>query len=153
MTNFREPVDPSRPLKNTRWERMALHVANGGEMRDACVEQGYKNPRSDASRFMKPDHPVRLRLDFLRDATAEKVMQAAQATGVTMNDIIRQLDEDREMAREKGQASAMVSATMGKAKVLGLVVDKSEHAMKKIDDMTEDELRALVGQGDDATRH
>ena len=119
-----------------------------------CVEEGYKNPRQDASRFMKPDHPVRLRLDFLRDTTAATVIQAAQATGVTMNDIIRQLDEDRAMAREKGQASAMVSATMGKAKVLGLVVDKSEHAMKSIDDMTEDELRALVGQGgDDPTRH
>ena len=41
-----------------------------------------------------------------------------------------------------------------KAKVLGLIVDRSEHAVKSIDEMTEDELRAFVGKGDDGpTRH
>ena len=155
MTKVREPIDPSKPLTNTKWERLALFAANGGEMYDGCLEEGYRHPRQDSWRFMQPDHPIRQRLDYLRNAMAATVMQAAKATGVTMNDIIRQLDEDREKAREKGQASAMVSATMGKAKVLGLVADKGEHAMKSIDDMTEDELRALVGKKDDdePTRH
>ena len=154
MTKSRETVDPSKPLRNAKWERMALHVANGGDLADALAEEGYSKPSQNAWRFMQLDHPVRQRLDYLRGAMAATVMQAAQATGVTMNDIIRQLDEDREKAREKGQASAMVSATLGKAKVLGLIADKGEHAMKSIDDMTEDELRALVGKkDDDPTRH
>ncbi len=39
----------------------------------------------------------------------------------------------------------MVSASMGKAKVNGLLVDKHLVGMKRIEDMNENELRALLG--------
>ena len=37
-----------------------------------------------------------------------------------------ELEEARQIAKQSGNAAAMVSATLGKAKVLGLVVDKQE---------------------------
>jgi phage terminase small subunit len=47
---------------------------------------------------------------------------------MTVDDIIRELEEARAMAMtgERPQTASMVAATMGKAKVLGLIVDKAE---------------------------
>ena len=134
------------PLKNVRHERLAVAVAGGKTMQEAMLAEGYARPDKHAGRFMR--HPaIRARIDHLQGLIAAQLH-------VSVADIVRELDEDREVARSKGHASAMVSATMGKAKVLGLIVDRSEHAVKSIDEMTEDELRAFVGKGDDGpTRH
>ena len=47
---------------------------------------------------------------------------------ITMSDILRELEEARVVAlqQEKPQAAAMVAATMGKAKLLGMLTDKTE---------------------------
>ena len=47
---------------------------------------------------------------------------------ITMSDILRELEEARVVAlqQEKPQAAAMVAASMGKAKLLGLLTDKTE---------------------------
>ena len=45
---------------------------------------------------------------------------------VTLDSLTRELDEDREGAREAGQYSAAISAVLGKAKLNGLIVDKSK---------------------------
>ena len=68
------------------------------------------------------DNPeVALMVETLRE-------EAKQRHAVTVDDIIRELEEARTMAMtgEKPQASAMVAATLGKAKVLGLITDKQE---------------------------
>lgn len=57
---------------------------------------------------------------------AELQRQAAERAIVTIESIARQLDEDRQLARELGQAGAAVSATMSKAKIYGLVTDRHE---------------------------
>ena len=51
---------------------------------------------------------------------------------ITMSDILRELEEARVVAlqQEKPQAAAMVAATMGKAKLLGMLTDKMEHSGK-----------------------
>lgn len=48
---------------------------------------------------------------------------------VTVDDLIRELEEARSiaMAGERQQPAAMVAASMGKAKLLGLIVDKAEN--------------------------
>lgn len=43
--------------------------------------------------------------------------------GVTVDSLTSDLQDDRELARSKGQAAAAISATMGKAKLHGLLVD------------------------------
>ena len=52
----------------------------------------------------------------------------AKRNELTIDDIIKELEEARTAAltAESPQSSAAVAATMGKAKVLGMLVDKSE---------------------------
>jgi len=47
---------------------------------------------------------------------------------ITVDDLIRELEEARSiaMAGERQQPAAMVAASMGKAKLLGLLMDKTE---------------------------
>lgn len=49
---------------------------------------------------------------------------------VTIDSITRELIDDREFARENRQASAAIAATLGKAKLHGLITDKAELAGK-----------------------
>ena len=140
-------IDGAWPLRNVKYERLALAVASGKTMVQAMAEQGYATPNKHAWRYMKRPE-IRARIDFLRRKTAE-------AVPITAADIVRQLAEDREFARERGAAAAAVTATMSTAKVLGLIVDKTEHKIKRLEDMTESELEEFLGEtsDDSATRH
>lgn len=44
----------------------------------------------------------------------------------TIDDAIKELEEARQVAKQEATAAPMVSATMGKAKILGFLIDKSE---------------------------
>ena len=46
---------------------------------------------------------------------------------ITVNDLIKELDDARQTAKENGQASAMVASILAKAKLLGLDKADSEH--------------------------
>ena len=64
-------------------------------------------------------------------ARVEKLQAAHQKRHeVTVDTISTALDEDRILAHKVGQAGAAVSASMGKAKLHGLVTDKQEHTGK-----------------------
>ena len=79
--------------------------------------------------------------------------QARERNQVTIDKVVDELEEARQVAKQSGNASAMVSATLGKAKVLGLVVDKQETNTKILTppvfnfkpvspkEMTDDELK------------
>ena len=58
---------------------------------------------------------------------AELQNQHLERHKFTVDDMIAQLDEDRKFARELETPAAAVSASMGKAKVLGFLVDKHDH--------------------------
>ncbi len=45
---------------------------------------------------------------------------------VTIDNLTRELNEDRKLARETGKASAAIAAVMGKAKLHGLLTDKHQ---------------------------
>lgn len=53
--------------------------------------------------------------------------ESAERHNVTIDSLTIELEEARSLAKEEGQAAAAVSATMGKAKLHGLIVDKAEH--------------------------
>ncbi len=67
-------------------------------------------------------------LDNPKIATRLEELQSAhrQRHDITVDDICRQLDEDRAFARERGNPSAAVAATMGKAKLFGLLSERTE---------------------------
>lgn len=58
---------------------------------------------------------------------AELQNQHVERHKFTVDDMIAQLDEDRQFARKLETPAAAVSASMGKAKVLGFLTDKVEH--------------------------
>lgn len=60
--------------------------------------------------------------------TVLKMQEAArERTLVTIESLTRELDEDRILARELEMPSAAVSAVMGKAKLHGLITDKTKN--------------------------
>ncbi len=65
---------------------------------------------------------IRARLDELR-------AEHKKRHEITVDTLVAELEEARKLAFETDKAAAAVSATMGKAKLLGLVVDKQETAI------------------------
>lgn len=60
--------DPSRPLKNPRWERFAQALAEGKSATESYAEAGY-SPNQGNSSLLKSNQMVSERLDFLLDFT------------------------------------------------------------------------------------
>ena len=58
---------------------------------------------------------------------AELQEMAQERTLVTMQSITEELDENRAIAAQLDQPAAMNAATMGKAKIHGLLVDQIDH--------------------------
>lgn len=59
--------------------------------------------------------------------------------------LVRELEQARQIAIAEREPSAAIAATMGKAKLHGLLIDKKEISLKRPEDMTEAELRAVLG--------
>jgi phage terminase small subunit len=129
------------PLKDERRERYCQELAKGLVQDEAYERAGFVRNRSHAARLaVKPE---------VRARVAELLARAAAKAEVTVADIARQLDEDREFARKKSSAAAAVSATLGKAKVLGLIVERQEHTGKgggpiEYRNLDEDEIDARL---------
>ena len=104
-------------LSKPRHESVAQALFKGTSADKAYAEAGFKPSRFNAARFAKKEHILQ-RVTELQAAAAEKAE-------VTVELIAAQLDEDRALAHKKGQAGAAVAASMGKAKLYGLGVDKS----------------------------
>ena len=62
---------------------------------------------------------IALKIDALRAALRQR-------HEITVDDLVAELEEARKLAFETEKAAAAVQATMGKAKLLGLVVEKQE---------------------------
>jgi phage terminase small subunit len=109
-------------LENTRHELFAQAIAKGSSQREAYLNAGYdvKPEVADAA-------ASRLLSDVrVESRVAELLELAATETEKTITDIVKMLEEDRAMARDLKQPSAAITAAMGIAKVLGLIVDKNE---------------------------
>ncbi|MER9580480.1 hypothetical protein [Mesorhizobium sp. M0276] len=105
-------------LQNTRHECYARHRAKGKSIDEAYALAGYRPNRGNAAR-LNANESIKVRVAELQGEAAERAI-------VTIESIARQLDDDRQLARELGQAAAAVNATMSKAKIYGLVTDRHE---------------------------
>jgi phage terminase small subunit len=68
---------------------------------------------------------------------------------ITIDDLVAELEEARACALngETKQTSAAVAATMGKAKLLGLVVDKTDIKLTNVKELTNEQLAAIASSG------
>ena len=104
-------------LANARRECFAQALAEGRSATEAMEIAGYGDSRN-STRLTKNDD--------VRRRVAELQAGGAARAEVTVATLVQELDQAREMAVERGQASAAVAATMGKAKITGQIVDRAE---------------------------
>jgi hypothetical protein len=105
-------------LENPRHELFAQELAKGKSAHEAYISAGYKPSRKNAAR-LRTKEDVKTRLAELQAATA-------QSTKITIQSICAELDAATQVAKQKGQAAAMVSASALRAKLGGLMIDKVE---------------------------
>lgn len=106
-------------LSNARHERFAQELAKGKTADEAYQLAGFKANRGNAT-TLKANQSI-------SDRVTEILAKSEERTLVTIESITAELDEARihAMKDPKGAAAA-VSATMGKAKLHGLLVERSE---------------------------
>lgn len=113
---------PKLTLKQEAFCR--AYIENGGNASEAyrsAYNAGKTKPEAihaNASKLLK-NTKVALRIEALQRKHAER-------HDITVDDLVNELEEARTLAKEVGQPGAAVSATMGKAKLLGHIVEKSE---------------------------
>ena len=125
----RSQLTISKPsLLNARQEAFARNIAEGLCQREAYRSAGYA-PTSDnatdanASRLLRHDK-VQSRVRELQAAQAE-------ASQITAERLLAELEEARSLALSLGQAGAAVAASMGRAKLCGLLIDRREDVTRR----------------------
>jgi phage terminase small subunit len=103
-------------LANPRHEAFVNAMAKGLTAEKAYVKAGYKANRHNAAALAREEH-ISTRLAELQSKVAERTL-------VTVQSLTDELEEARAMAVAEKQSSAAVAATLGKAKLHGLLVDK-----------------------------
>lgn len=131
-------------LSNPRHEAFAHALAKGKTADEAYALAGFKPNRGNATR-LKANDSIRARVEELQGKVAKKVE-------VTVESLAAELEEARGIAKTEKQTSAMVSATLGKAKLFGMIIDKKHHSgsiqvvtitSEQLDQLTPDELSAF----------
>lgn len=136
---------------------VVLGVVAGKSQRQAYYDAGGKAKNDEAADAsvsrMLSDVTVRAFYDSMLNDAAEDAQ-------ITLKTLLEELEEARQAAQsgEKPQAAAMVAATMGKAKLLGLEApSKIDHKSSDgsmspkttvvVTDLTDDQLARLIAEG------
>lgn len=128
-------------LKNAKQEKLAQELAKGKSATEAMEAAGYSDPRN-STRLTK-NNEIRARVIELQERSAAKVE-------ITVEILTKMLKDDRDLARELGQASAAVSAVDKLGRLHGLVIDKKEIGKPgDFERMSEDELEAFIASRED----
>ena len=107
---------------NSRQERFCGHVVAGKPAGQAYALSGYtsKSPDQEASNLVRIPKIAR-RIEQLR-------AKAAKRSEISVDTIVAELEAARVGATAAQQYSAAVAASVSKARLLGLIVDKAEVA-------------------------
>lgn len=109
-------------LLNVRQEAFCRGLIEGLPASRAYSQAGYdaRNNAAEvnASRLLRNAKVTKRLIELQRDA--------AHKAAVTAETVAAELDAAYKLAFENGQAAACVAASMGKAKLFGLIVDRQE---------------------------
>jgi phage terminase small subunit len=102
----------------------------------SAIDAGYseKTASAQGSR-LKRDPEIKKALQQAQD-------EASERNKVTVDHLIDELEAARQIAKDERNASAMISATLGKAKILGL--DKPSDKVEQPKEITITVVRAFV---------
>ena len=107
------------------------YCTNGGNATQAAISAGYSEKTAGTISDENMHKPaIKHAIDEFRAERAEKAR-------LTVDDLLLELEEARDLAKEVQQPSALTGATMGKAKLLGLDQLVVVH---KVDDSIADRL-------------
>src|SRR5262245_44900012 len=124
-------------LDNPRHELFAQEIAKGRSQREAYLAAGYvtksDNTTDAAASRLLSQVKVSNRIHELQS-------EAAKSTEVTVRSLIAEAERARSLAESKDQASAMVGAITLKARLAGLLIDRTEDIVRR------DELEAQRAQ-------
>lgn len=112
--------------KQERFCLLYIELGNASEAYRQSYGDRYKAEVTHvrASELLK-NSKVLVRIDELKESHRQR-------HNITVDDLIEELEQARQtaLAAESPQSSAAVAATMGKAKLLGLIIDKAESKNK-----------------------
>jgi len=135
-------------LKQQRFVHEYLKDQNGTQ---AAIRTGYseKTAKQQGSRLLTDP-----RVLAAVQAGQKKVARKAE---VTVETLMAELEQARKLALKEKQVSAAVTATMGKGKLAGLLVEKRQHSgavgtynLKDLSDHDLDRLEQILGPLADA---
>ena len=100
---------------NTKQQAFVYHYcSNGFNGTQAAISAGYSENCAQqiaTENLLKP---------VIKEEIHKFKANIAETAELTALDLIKELEEARELAKKQGQGSVLVSATMGKAKLMGL---------------------------------
>ncbi|RWI88651.1 MAG: Terminase small subunit [Mesorhizobium sp.] len=111
-----------KPELNIRQERFCLLLVEGLPQSRAYIEAGYA-ARGNAAEV---EASKMVRLPKVAARVAELQAAAARRSEITVDDLVAELEDMRKLAIACKNPAAGVAAVMGKAKLLGLIIDKAE---------------------------
>ena len=110
-------------MLSARQEAFCRNLTEGLSQYEAYLKAGYRSNDRNAT----DAHAARLvRNGKVASRLAELQRQAAQKATVTAESVAAELDIAFRLAFQNRQAAACVAASMGKAKLFGLIVDRAE---------------------------
>jgi hypothetical protein len=129
-------------LKNARREIFAQSVANGKMLAEAYKEAGFiPGDKGNPSRLRNKTEVDRRISELLSKRASKVIEKVAIEIEYTREKLLVELEHARKVAEDARNGSAMAMATMGKAKILGLIIDRREVGEAgAFDSMTDEQL-------------
>ena len=132
-----------RPLTPKQEKFAQLFVHHDLTKKECALRAGYKHPGMTASTLL---HNVSY--SHVQDRIAELTEAKQLKYGINFEKVSRDLQMIRDAALEDGAYGPAVQAEMGRAKLAGLLIDKKEIKVGRIDQMdraeVEERLRSLI---------
>jgi hypothetical protein len=137
-------------LTNRRRELFCQSRASGVTLKESAIAAGYTPRRAGVTGSeLGRIRSIAVRICELREFFAES---AARFTSYGMREAMCEASEAMQIAKAKGNASAMVAAITLKARLAGLLVERTNVTYTSVDELTDSQLESLIadaeGSGD-----
>ena len=129
----------NRPLTKKQQKFVQLYVYHDLTNTECAHRAGYSHPAQVASMLLHDP-----RYAHIQEKVKELQEGEQKKFEITYEKVARDLLEIRNSAMEDGSYGAAVTAEMGRAKLAGLLVDKKEIRLGRIDQMDKAEVEARL---------
>lgn len=123
-------------------ERFAMAYIECGDAKEAWKATWGRDPSPKELKAVVGSPPLIRRVTMLYNQRVAVMQHGCQ---VDIDLLVRELEQARQIAIAEREPSAAIAATMGKAKLHGLLIDRKEISLKRPEDMSEAELREVLG--------